>query len=1048
MSDKLIGRVHKINIKNRKLKSNAESKFDLLTGLYTKKHFCSCIEKYISDRKESNSALIVVDVDNFKTVNENLGTAFGDEVLVSIAKALSSCLASEDLIGRIGGDEFIIFIKKYINKEQIIRTISKICSRISSIYVGELEDFSLSVTCGIALIPSEENILKNSNNDTETNEAKNISDTLYDNACKALVYAKDIAQLDYAFYQDDIPEMVNAPFNNHNPDDYTTFNNYTSNSYDRYGYKLTNMAFKLMEDTKDVDSTINLLLHTLADHFELSVIFVRQLTDKPRQLEYIYECVTGNYNRLLGQKCTYTEDEWDTFVNHYKDGYFIFNDFTHLPSELRKASPFVKNVKTVLEIPIYNNSTFTGCVEFVSITRHKAWSDEDINTLKMFCRILSSYLLSMRTLKKTEDLVAKLTQKDALTGLMNYETFLRTVKDFAMSNTDPNVGIAIVYSDIKYFKAINDKYGYSVGDSLLDYFANTAKDSGEYTFAACRIYSDNIITAGTYLNSLNPEEFIQIINDYNHKMEHELQRRFFDQRILINSGVYICHDTKNLDVEIAISNANLARKRAKNADTSEPVLFTSDMINSLLHQMELCSNLHTAIENEELKVVYQPKIECGSEKVIGAEALVRWYKPDGTCVYPDEFIPLFESNGLIVEVDYYVYKKVFEHIKKRLDEELPVVPISMNVSRAHLVSDGILEYIKTLFDTYQIPPELVEFELTENIYIENMNAVLPLINKMRALGVKISMDDFGAGHSCLNELNNLPLDTLKLDRVFMSEHLNERQQIILSSIVEMAKKLNIAVLCEGVENDSQNEFLRKIGCDMVQGYYYSKPLSEEEFVEYIKTRVTENINYTHFAFNKSLWDDNLEYQGILLGNDIRYTSGPANMSALYFNGGSTSTNVVELPVNLYPVSNYTITMWFKEDEEQIGASLMYTSFEHGYSNIIPHNADYKALFRIKEVTGEDSPWTDAHGVIAPKKNVWNFLAVSYNYRTRTSNIYINGLLAGRYANAPVLGSPMRILLGGDIYSNCFKGAIADLRIYNQELSSTEILYTFNALMHS
>ena len=172
------------------------------------------------------------------------------------------------------------------------------------------------------------------------------------------------------------------------------------------------------------------------------------------------------------------------------------------------------------------------------------------------------------------------------------------------------------------------------------------------------------------------------------------------------------------------------------------------------------------------------------------------------------------------------------------------------------------------------------------------------------------------------------------------------------------------------------------------------------------------------------------------------------MPAIYFNGGSVSTNVVELPINIYPVSNYTITMWFKEDEEQIGSSIMYTSFEHGYSSIIPHNGDYKALFRLKEVTGEETPWTDACGVIAPKKNVWNFLAVSYNYRTRTSNIYINGLPAGRCTNAPILGSPMRILLGGDIYSNCYKGAIADLRIYNQELSSTEILYTFNALTHS
>lgn len=1030
MSDKVIGRVHKIDLRKLNAKKSAEPQFDALTGLYTREHFRSCVNKCIHEHKDFSSALIVVDVDNFKAVNENLGHAFGDEVLRGIGRALSTCIASGDIIGRIGGDEFIIFIKKYNTQEQIIRTISKISARISSVYVGEMEDFSLSVTCGIALHPDNGESI----------------DLLYDNACKALVYAKDIAQVDYAFYQDDIPEMVNAPFNNHNPEDYTTFNIDCPKIYDQYG--LTNMAFKLMEDTKDVDSTINLMLHTLADHYGLSIIFIREITENPRELEYIYECVTGNYNRLLGTRCTYTEEEWHNFINHYDNGYFLFDDINHLPSSLRDSSPFVNNVKTVLEIPIYNSGSFAGCVEFVSITRHKEWAEDDINTLKMFCRILSSYLLSMRTLKRTEDLVTELTQKDSLTGLMKYETFINSVREFASKNTDPNIGIAIVYSDIKYFKAINDKFGYSVGDKMLKHFGNAVRNSGEYTFAACRLFSDNIITAGIYDNSFDKNEFTKIIHEYNHKIEDELQKLFFEQRIIINSGIYICHDTRNLDVEIAISNANLARKKAKNIDSTEPVLFTPDMISNLLQHMELCSNLHTAIENEELKVFYQPKVECGSEKVIGAEALVRWFKPDGSCVLPDSFIPLFESNGLIVEVDYFVYKKVFEHLRKRLDEELPVVPISMNVSRAHLASDGILEYIKTLFDTYQIPPELVEFELTENIYIENMTAVLPLIHHMRDLGVKISMDDFGAGHSSLNELNRLPLDTIKLDRVFMSENLNEKQRIILSSIVEMSKKLNIAVLCEGVENDSQNEFLRKIGCDMVQGYYYSQPLSEEEFVEYIKTRLVEDVNYIHFAFDNSLWDDNHEYQGFLLGHDIRYTSGPAGTSALYFDGGATSTNVVELPINLFPVSNYTITMWFKEDEEQIGSSIMYTSFEKGYSNIIPHNADYKALFRIKEVTGDNDNPTDAHGVIAPKKNVWNFLAVSYNYRTRTSNLYINGLPAGRVANAPILGSPIRILLGGDIYSNCFKGAIADLRIYNQELSSTEILYTFNSLSRS
>lgn len=168
-----------------------------------------------------------------------------------------------------------------------------------------------------------------------------------------------------------------------------------------------------------------------------------------------------------------------------------------------------------------------------------------------------------------------------------------------------------------------------------------------------------------------------------------------------------------------------------------------------------------------------------------------------------------------------------------MDTGLPVIPISMNVSRTHLASNDIIYYIKNLFDTYQIPPELIEFELTENIYIENIDSVLPLINEFRQIGIKISMDDFGSGYSSLNALNSLPIDVLKLDKVFMTDTLNKNQKIILTSIVDMAKKLNIAVLCEGVENDSQSKFLRDIGCDMIQGYYYSRPLCEKNFIEYM-----------------------------------------------------------------------------------------------------------------------------------------------------------------------------------------------------------------------
>ena len=632
---------------------------------------------------------------------------------------------------------------------------------------------------------------------------------------------------------------------------------------------------------------------------------------------------------------------------------------------------------------------------------------------------------------------------DSLTGLLKYEHFIKKLNGYISTNKDPDKGLAIVYSDIRYFKIINEKYGYEVGNELLKDFSSTIKSCSPSNIAFCRVYSDNIVTAVAFNNNMSPEEFCHIISEQNHKLEATLQNKYLDQKLIINTGIFISRDTLGLNAEIVISNANLARKQAKLIEAHDAILFTPDMTNSLVMQMELSSRLPSAIKNGELKVFYQPKVECGSEKVIGAEALIRWIKPDGSFIYPDQFIPLFENNGLIVEVDYFVYRKVFEHIKRQLDDNLPVVPVSMNVSRIHLSSDGIFEYVKNLFEEYKIPPELIEFELTENIYIEDMNSVLPLINKFKNLGIKVSMDDFGSGYSSLNELNNLPIDVLKLDRVFMTDTLNYKQQIVLSSIIEMAKRLNIAVLCEGVENIKQNEFLRKIGCDMVQGYYYSKPLPEKDYIEYIKSRLTETTSYVHFSFDNNLFDDTYTYEGRIIGDGIQFADGSANTIGIHFNGGPCATNILELPPTIYPPSNYTISMWFREDEEQIGASLLYTSFSEGYSSITPHADDLKSSFRIKDTIHYSAACCDAGSALTPRRGVWNYIAVSYNYRTQIASLFLNGLPAGKFENAPILGEPMRILLGGDVYRDSFKGTIADLRIYNQELSPIEILYAFN-----
>ena len=197
-----------------------------------------------------------------------------------------------------------------------------------------------------------------------------------------------------------------------------------------------------------------------------------------------------------------------------------------------------------------------------------------------------------------------------------------------------------------------------------------------------------------------------------------------------------------------------------------------------------------------------------------------------------------------MELDYFVYREVFKFIAGRMKENKPIVPISLNVSRAHLDKMEILSYIRSLFEEYRIQPNMIEFELTENIYIENTEKALQLIEGLHEMGTKVSMDDFGSGYSSLNLLSRLPIDIIKLDKVFLQDeeldnHLKENDKIIISCIVDMAKKLRITSLCEGVETPEQSDYLSEIGCELQQGYYFSRPIPEDDFEKFMDRKFSE-----------------------------------------------------------------------------------------------------------------------------------------------------------------------------------------------------------------
>ena len=417
--------------------------------------------------------------------------------------------------------------------------------------------------------------------------------------------------------------------------------------------------------------------------------------------------------------------------------------------------------------------------------------------------------------------------------LSSYENFIDVLKE-QMDDIGDRI-IPIIYTDIKHFKYFNDTFGYERGDELLVRMSEILTSDSESLIGASRVVSDNIVLAGCN-KGMSFDELYAYIYTKTAEMEGMLQKEFTCNRIRLAVGVYfITKDNCDIDPKTAVSNANLARKVAKEAGRKSVVVYREEMSERINRELEILASIDDAIKNGELMAYYQPKIDSETGEITGAEALVRWRKPDGSFVYPDQFIPSIEKSGQIVDVDYFVYNEVFAFIRRSIDEGKRIVPISMNVSRQHLKDLDIIDYVKDLMDKYKIPPEYLEFELTETVCMEDTNMVMEFIEEFHNMGILVSMDDFGSGYSSLNLLSELPVDVIKLDRCFLhSAVVQKKERYIISSIISMTKNLEMKSLCEGVETSQQSDFLKEIGCDSQQGYFFSKPVSVEVFEELLE----------------------------------------------------------------------------------------------------------------------------------------------------------------------------------------------------------------------
>lgn len=415
---------------------------------------------------------------------------------------------------------------------------------------------------------------------------------------------------------------------------------------------------------------------------------------------------------------------------------------------------------------------------------------------------------------------------DNLTGLMSERKFM---SDAGVILKDITPGEHyIITIDIDRFKAINEIYGYDVGTKAIVHFGKMLVDVFPEGTLIARFFADNFVVLFRSVDDDFHNSRAAEYESYISKAMKDLLGE--DYRLTTSTGIYQIENT-TLPISYMIDCANVARLQGKTDYGISKMEFTRGLEQRTHQKNDIVRSMEKAIADKEFQIYYQPKISLKTGELVGAEALIRWIRPDGQRRYPDEFIPLFESNGFIYRVDLFVLESVCEFLQHN-----PTLPkVSVNFSGVSMLGEHLVEQVEGIVRSYQIDPQRLEIEITESAVVRNFETIVKQTTKLKELGFSISMDDFGAGISSLNRLKDLDIDVLKIDRAFLSEEtLGSRSISIIHHIITMSRELGITTVAEGVEYGEQELLLKDLGCDMVQGYHYARPLPEGDYLAFLR----------------------------------------------------------------------------------------------------------------------------------------------------------------------------------------------------------------------
>jgi diguanylate cyclase (GGDEF)-like protein/PAS domain S-box-containing protein len=596
--------------------------------------------------------------------------------------------------------------------------------------------------------------------------------------------------------------------------------------------------FTLYADKKNYfDGEILDLINYLVN--DLSYAIERKIESENRkafesELELIYQAI-NNVNEAI---VITNENNQIDIVNKSFEKLLGFKkeEVIKRSTEIFDSGKHPQEFKDNIQLTLKNNGHWQGevYVRLKDGSIISTWTS--ITTIKDKNNAIKNYIYIISDLtgrKEIENKILYLSNYDALTGLPNRVLFIDRLEQSIASAKRFNKKFALIYLDIDRFKIVNDNLGHSFGDELLQAIANRLKSIIRGTDTLSRPTGDEFYLIINDIRDL--DDIVTVIRKIFDKLSEPFDIKGYKLNVTASIGATV-YPEDGMDAGVVMRNAETALYYAKELGRNTYQFYKTEMTAKSKYAFELKNRLKKAIEEREFVLFYQPKVSIYTNKIVGAEALIRWIHPEKGLIPPNDFIHIAEYSGLIKQIGEWVIEEACRQVREWKNKGFPEITVSVNVSSIQFQDNDLKKQVEINLKKSNISPQQIELELTETIIMKDSETAMEILNALKAMNILLSIDDFGTGYSSLSYLKKFPIDTIKIDRSFISSlsDTNSEDISIVKTIINLGKNLGMKVLAEGVETQEQLELLAKWGCDEYQGYLFSKPLPVEDFEKLMK----------------------------------------------------------------------------------------------------------------------------------------------------------------------------------------------------------------------